>query len=185
MKHFGLLLVGLISGLAAATAAGEELSAPVPLKKVALFSSGVGYFLHSGTLSGAAEIPLAFDSESINDALKSLIVNDSATSSPSVSYASEATVERTLKSLKVNLWGDPSLEDLLAALKGEEVIITAPSEARGKILSVSPRETALPSGGIVHNNVLALLTTQGIQSFTLSEISSIKFLNAELEADFA
>ena len=45
----------------------------LPLKRIALLSSGVGYFEHSGNISAAAaEILLPFDSGAVNDALKSL-----------------------------------------------------------------------------------------------------------------
>jgi hypothetical protein len=174
----------MLAGETLAAQGGPQASgSSVPMKRIALFSSGVGYFFHSGTLSGASEIPLAFDEDSINDALKSLTVNDSATPSPVVRYASEDTLERTLKGLKIDVSGNPSLADILSSLKGEEVIITAPSTVRGRILSVSERKTFLPGGAVSTGYALSLVNETGVRTLALDEISSIKFTNAELEAD--
>ena len=46
----------------------------VPVKQVVLFSSGVGYFEHFGTVNGDGSTELRFQTEQINDVLKSLVV---------------------------------------------------------------------------------------------------------------
>src|SRR5688572_4050774 len=48
----------------------------VPVKGVVLFSSGVGYFEHFGTVKGNGSAELRFKTAQINDVLKSLIVQD-------------------------------------------------------------------------------------------------------------
>ena len=156
---------------------------PVPMKRVSIFSSGVGYFFHNETLTGKAEIPLTFDKDSINDALKSLTINDSATTAPVVRYASEETLKRTLKSLKIDIAENPSLTKILKSLQGEEVEIAVPAAVRGKILAVSKRKTQLAHGNTAVTFVLSLVTEQGVRTFLLDEITSIKFLNGELESD--
>jgi hypothetical protein len=178
-----LALVMLTGETLIAQGGPQTPDSSVPMKRIALFSSGVGYFFHGGTLSGPAEISLAFDGDSINDALKSLTINDGATSSPIVRYASEETLVRTLKGLKVDVSGNPTLADILSSLKGEEIIVTAPTEVRGKILSVSERATVLPNGSAVTGYALSLVNETGVRTLSLDEISSIKFANADIDAD--
>src|SRR3954454_23120874 len=63
----------------------------VPVRRVVLFSSGVGFFQHSGKVSGNAATELRFKTDQINDILKTLVVSDaSATGSvKSITYGSQ------------------------------------------------------------------------------------------------
>ncbi len=48
----------------------------VPVREVVLFSSGVGYFEHFGTVQGNGSTELRFKTDQINDILKSLVLQD-------------------------------------------------------------------------------------------------------------
>jgi predicted aspartyl protease len=80
-------------------------SPDLPLRRIALLASRVGYFEHSGNINSvsAVEISLLFDTGAVNNALKSLVINYPSSSSPSVRYTAQNTVERTLKSLRIDL----------------------------------------------------------------------------------
>ena len=69
------------------TSANITTEAALSLRRIALLSSGLGFFEHSGTISGPTEINLPFDSSSVNDVLASLVLNDPASISPSLRYA--------------------------------------------------------------------------------------------------
>ena len=74
-------------------AQSQAASAALPVTKVVLFSSGVGYFEHRGQVTGDSLVSLPFASDEVNDALKSLVVSDGSAAgdkaaSPSVSYPS-------------------------------------------------------------------------------------------------
>ena len=88
----------------------DRESAQLPLKRLALFSSGVGFYEHSGRIAGTAAVPfqitLPFSFSVVNDVLKSLAVNDPLSDSPSVHYASADTLSQSLKSLAVDLSGN-------------------------------------------------------------------------------
>ena len=43
----------------------------LPVTRIVLFSSGVGYFQRHGEVSGQAAVPLHFAADQINDLLKS------------------------------------------------------------------------------------------------------------------
>src|SRR4051812_47011991 len=76
----GLVSVGLAPTRAAdapaAQPAGGEQQAQVPVREVVLFSSGVGYFEHFGTVTGNGATELRFKTQQINDILKSLVLQD-------------------------------------------------------------------------------------------------------------
>ena len=59
--------------------AQPSLEAEVPVRRVALFSSGVGFYEHAGPVRGDAEVVLHFSEAALNDVLKSLVVEDRVT----------------------------------------------------------------------------------------------------------
>jgi hypothetical protein len=69
------LVLSLCVGVMLMTAAAG-MSADLPITRVVLFSSGVGYFERAGDVEGNTEITLAFRVDQINDMLKSMTLQD-------------------------------------------------------------------------------------------------------------
>ena len=67
-----LVAVWLVAGVARAFGADN---AELKVSRVALFSSGVGYFERQATISGSTSTEFKFRAQQINDILKSLIVH--------------------------------------------------------------------------------------------------------------
>ena len=71
--------------------------AALPLNRVVMFNSGVGYFEHRGDVEGDAKIDLQFRVDDINDLLKSLILEDRGGGTIStVTYGSRDPITKTL-----------------------------------------------------------------------------------------
>jgi hypothetical protein len=189
-----LVLLAVLSPGARGAAHGEGGDAPgLPVKRIALFSSGVGYFEHAGAVSGNAELFLSFDLEAVDDALKSLTINDPAPgtvfppgggASPSVSYPSEETLEQTLKSLGVDLSGSPGAAAILAAQRGADLEVSAPNPISGRILGVeyrraAPEDWERPPAG---EAFLSLYTGGGIRIIAVKDIVSFRFTDPALNA---
>jgi hypothetical protein len=69
----------------------------VKVTRVALFSSGVGYFEHFGNVAGDGTTSIRFKSDQINDVLKSLVLQDLDGGSVSVvRYPSQDSLEPLL-----------------------------------------------------------------------------------------
>jgi hypothetical protein len=168
-------------------AAGPAAAGPggaggaLPLKRIALFTSGVGYIEHRGTLSGPARIDLPFHVEAVNDALKSLVINDPGSASPSVRYPSDQTLYRTLRSLKIDLAGNPDTAELLRGLQGAEIDLYTPALVRGRILGVEFRPRPGEAGSM--EAALSLLTPQGIRVLALEEVTYFAFTDPQLNDD--
>jgi hypothetical protein len=160
----------------------------LPISKVVLYSSGVGYFQHDGVLDGQQTLDLAFRLDQINDVLKSLVVQDLGKGAVSmVTYGSRDPVTRMLGSFAVNLTGNPSLAQVLDQLRGEPVEILTPNTLNGTIIGVERKEQAvLHETGrplTVHVEYLNLLTDDGIRSLPFSQIQRIKVVNQRVNAD--
>ncbi|MDR2768701.1 MAG: hypothetical protein LBB82_10300 [Treponema sp.] len=106
----------------------------LPLKRIALFSSGVGYFEHSGEAEKPEEFSLSFKSDAVNDVLKSLTINDPASDFPAVSYSSPESIEEALQSLKVGFSSERrgGLLDILDSLRGVEIEVSRPAPVLGR-----------------------------------------------------
>jgi hypothetical protein len=153
----------------------------LPVLRLTLFSSGVGFFDHRGPVSGSAELLLPFHVNEINDALKSLIINDPCTS-PAVSYPSNETLSRTLKSLSFDLNGS-SIFSLLNSLKGSQIEVFTPDLIKGRILFVENRTTELTNNTKTVKNFLSISAENGINTICIDEISRFTFSEPKINAD--
>jgi hypothetical protein len=181
---------GQQSGTAAApgTDAAPVPGATIPLRKISLFSSGVAYFEHGGAVSGSADIRLPFNRNAVNDALKSLVINDSGSEYPSVRYASEQTLWRTLRSLKIDLSGNPGAAEILQSLRGAEVRVHIPAETAGRILGIEYRRALRAGDGAyggepVQEAWLSLATDRGIRVMAVKDIVSFSFTDPQINGD--
>src|SRR3954453_16499025 len=94
----------------------------LPITRLVLFSSGVGYYQRAGRVEGSARIDLHFPAARINDLLKSLVLQDlDGGQVGAVSYDNRDPLQKTLKSFALDLTGNPSLADLLHQARGERV----------------------------------------------------------------
>src|ERR1700761_8535276 len=99
----------------------------VPIKQVVLYTSGVGYFEHYGSVKGDGFTELHFKTEQINDILKSLLLEDLDKGKiSSVTYESKDPLAHTLKSFEVDLSAAPPLNELLSQLRGASVTASLP-----------------------------------------------------------
>jgi hypothetical protein len=155
-------------------------NAGIPLRKITIYSSGVAFFEHSGDLSGPARITLPFKLNTVNDALKSLVVNDPVSASPLITYPSEEILWETLRSLSVDLSGSPGMAEILSRLRGEEVEIAAPGPITGRITALDYRAA---DGESAAEPWLSLLNAEGIKLIRLDSISSLRFTDPRINAD--
>src|SRR5262245_39688352 len=97
----------------------------LPVARVILYSSGVGYFQREGKVLNNARVDLSFPVQDINDLLKSMVLRDMNGGHVSaVSYDSTAPLEKTLASFAVNLNDNPGFGTILNRARGERVEVT-------------------------------------------------------------
>jgi hypothetical protein len=158
--------------------------ADVPVRVVVLYSSGVGYFEHAGTVNGEATAELRFKTEQINDILKSLLLEDTGNGQiGTVAYPSHDPVERTLRSFQVDITGNPSLAELLNQLRGARVSLQWGAEqVSGIILGLEKQPKAVGETSI-EIWVINLLTDGAIRAIELNEIRRIELEEEQLQQE--
>lgn len=158
----------------------------VPVTTVMLFSSGVGYFEHNGSVSGDGSTELRFKAAQINDILKSLVLQDMNGGVVStVTYPSQDPIEKTLRSFQVDITGNPSLGELLNQLRGAKVAVSSGGQKyEGTILGVEPK-TVVVGEKTMEKQVLNLLSGAAIRAFELDSIATLDLENAELQEELS
>jgi len=184
----GSLMVLLFLAPLGASAQAAEKDVTVPISSLVLFTSGVGYFQHDGTVEGNARMELTFSSDQINDLLKSLVLRDlDGGSVSSVTYSSRDPITRTLKSFSIDLTSNPTLSGLLTQTRGEsvEVSMTGGNKVAGSIVGVETRQIQAGPKGDVTGDFLTLNTQTGITSLALADVQGIRFLRKDVQDDLA
>jgi hypothetical protein len=164
-----------------------EDEATLPLSKIVLYSSGVGYFQHDGTVNNRTQLDLRFNVSQINDMLKSLVVQDFGGGKvPTVTYGSRDPMTKTLGSFGINLNGNPTLGQILTQVRGEPVEVTAPNPIVGTLLGVEKKTESIGEGSqhrIVEQEYVTLLTEDGFRSISLANVQRIKLTNPALNTE--
>ena len=173
---------------APATAPAAGAQQDVPVKVVVLFSSGVGYFEHFGTVRGDGSAELRFKTQQINDILKSLVLQDlDGGKVAAVTYPSQDPVAKTLKSFQVDITANPSMAELLNQLRGARVSVSAGAEElQGTVLGVEKKQRPIgkdEAAKPVEVAVLNLLTDGGIRSVQLDDVRNLKIEDPQLRAE--
>jgi hypothetical protein len=175
----------------AAAPAAAQANAPaqqVPVKQVILFSSGVGYFEHFGSVKGNGSTELQFKSQQINDILKSLVLQDLDGGRVStVTYPSQDPLAKTLASFQVNIASNPTLADLLNQLRGSTVMVKTndAGAVKGTVLGVEKKKRPIgpkDKPEVVEVSVLNILSNgANIQSVVLDEVRDIELEDKQLQ----
>ena len=156
------------------------ISGPLPLSKVVLFTSGVGYFQREGTVSGTTDLDLYFTTKDINDLLKSLVVQDlDGGQVTEVTYSSRDPLTRILQSFAIDLTGNPGLAKILTQARGEPVELVTTQRISGTIVGVESKA----SGPNTSDTFLNLLTGEGMKTINLAEVRIFRFINPQLQAE--
>jgi hypothetical protein len=190
-----LAVVGLIwtilapaCGIPGTTASIEGRGSPVdiPVRKVILFSSGVGYFEHGGMISGNSSTELRFKTYQINDILKSLVLQDlDGGKVGTVVYPSQDPLAKTLRSFQVDLSTNPSLAELLIQIRGSQVKVTIQAEdLQGTILGLEKKQKMLSDKEqVVEVWVLNLIAGGTIRSVPLEEVQGVELEDPQLQEE--
>ena len=164
--------------------AEQNVSARLPLKRVVLYKSGVGYFEHSGQVRGSEDIHIDFTTGQLNDALKSLTaVDTSGGQIGGIRYDSLAPLDQRLKSLRLPLGQRTDRTALLNALRGARVQIGNGRElAAGRVFSVEKETRSDAKGDQLREvTIVSLFADTGdVRTFELTPATSVRILDRDL-----
>src|SRR6266850_533054 len=186
MRASMMAVMGLMMGQLAwgQTTKPARKQADVPVKVVVLFSSGVGYFEHIGTVKGDSSTELRFKTQQINDILKSLVLQDTGQGKVStIVYPSQDPIGKTLASFQVDISKNPPLGELLNQLRGAKVKVSVgPEMISGTILGLEKRPKAVEKGQIEIWQ-LNLISGATVRSIPLEEVTRLDLEDPTLQEE--
>ena len=156
----------------------------LPITRVTLYTSGVGYFERGGEVQGDATLTLYFPVGQVNDVLKSLVLLDLGGSAISpVTYAAQDPVHKALQAFSLDVSDDPDRATLLGRMRGVAVTLTTDSTAplTGIIAGVETQTTYLTGdGGTTERPLLTLLAGNALHTVPLDSVRSLQINDAAL-----
>lgn len=161
----------------------------LPITKVVLFSSGVGFFEREGEVEGNTRVDLTFPVDNINDLLKSMVLQDLGGGHISaVSYDSRDPIEKTLRSFAINLTDNPSFGAILQQARGEKVevvlqqtAVSQPGILTGVIMGTEKQRQPAGKDAVVEVELVNLWCADGMRSVKLADIQRVRFLNPVID----
>jgi len=168
---------------ALAVMAASAFAADLPLTRVVLFSSGVGYFERSGTVEGDATVELSFRTAQINDILKSLVLQDfDGGDIAPVTYAPQDPLQRTLSSFSIDLSEIDRMSDLWDNLIGAKVRVTTEKVFEGTVVGSEEQEKSV-GDRVIEFEVFNLMTEEGLVQIPLWHVNIIQILDEDIDKD--
>jgi hypothetical protein len=175
------------AGSSATTAASPAATQKLPLRRVVLYKSGVGYFEHGGMVRGNQNVEIDLTSSQLDDVLKSLTALDlSGGRIAGASYTSQDPAGHQLESLPVPVASSATLTSLLEGLRGVRLEATSSTGTfAGRLLSVQ-QQTRREGGAQFTKDEISLLGDGGaVRSFTLEPGTNLRFADRSLNEELA
>lgn len=177
--------IGIAMGLAVVVSL-NAFGVEMPVRRVALFTSGVGYFERSGEVTDDQSAELFFKTDQMVDLIKSLFVVDEGKGTVSaITYDARDPLERTLKSYGIDLTENPTMANLLNQLRGVEIRVkTASGEWSGRIIGVES-ETVKEDDVVFTRFWLKAFVDGEVRAVRLDHVQSFALADPKLEQDLA
>ncbi|HUJ41680.1 MAG TPA: carboxypeptidase regulatory-like domain-containing protein [Candidatus Acidoferrales bacterium] len=165
---------------------GEAAAAKLPVRRVVLYKSGVGYFEHLGRVRGNQSLTIDFTSGQLNDVLSSLTVLDLGGGKiTAVNYNSEAPLAKRLGALRLPLGEQTTLSQFLNAVRGARLEVHSPGAAiSGRLLSVERKTRTTKEGQVIPYDEVSLVTDAGeVRTAELGPATSVRLAERDLNQE--
>jgi len=158
------------------TTSSESSTGNLPVRRVILYKTGVGYFEHIGRVQGDQAVRIDFTSGQLNDVLQSLTVLDlNGGRIAGVNYNAEAPLSQRLGTLRLPLEEKTDLSSFYGALRGTRLEVRSGTAAvTGRLLSVE-RKTRVSGGTTLEVDLATLVSDTGeVRSFEITPAVSVR-----------
>ncbi|HXS98903.1 MAG TPA: DUF4139 domain-containing protein [Candidatus Limnocylindrales bacterium] len=164
--------------------AAVACAADLPVTQVTLYKHGIGFFERAGSLAAGESARLDFTEKEMNDVLKSLTLTERGGGKISgLRYDSMDPLSHALASFPFKIGDSRPLASMLDTLKGARIEMQVGTE-RVSGLVVGSRTVPATANQPEREQVTLLLDSGDIRIIDLSAASSIRFSDAQLQAQF-
>jgi Carboxypeptidase regulatory-like domain len=160
----------------------ESTATKLPVRRVILYKSGVGYFEHLGSVRGDQTVRIDFTSSQLNDVLQSLTVFDlNGGRISGVNYNSEAPLSQRLGTLRLPLTEQTDVSKFYGALRGARLEVRNGSAVvTGRLLSIE-RKTRVSGGTTLEVDLITLVSDSGeVRSIEVTPAVSVRLADRDV-----
>lgn len=160
-------------------------AAKLPVRRVVLYKSGVGYFEHVGRVRGDQNVTIDFTSGQLNDVLQSLTVLDlNGGRIAGVNYNSQAPLSQRLGTLRLPLAEKTDIAQFYGALRGARLEIRSGTVTiTGRLLSVE-RKTRVSGGTTLEVDLATLVSDAGeVRSVEITPAVSVRLAERDVTGE--
>ncbi len=174
----------LVSG-----AAKEVRATQLPVTHVSLYKNGVGFFEHSGRVTGDESVTIDLTSAQLNDVLQSLTAIDlNGGRITGASYNSTTPLDQQLRALPLSLGEEPTQQDLYRSLRGARVEVTgAGGGFSGRVLSLEARMLPVANDeskpGPDRRFLTVVADSGATRTLELTSATTVRLLDTTLRGD--
>jgi hypothetical protein len=157
----------------------------LPIKRVVLYKTGVGYFEHLGDVRDTQNVTVRFNSAQLNDVLKSLTVLDLGKGRiAGISYNSVAPLEQRLGALRLPLNNSTTALQMLGSLRGARIEVTSGgSTVEGRLLAVEQRQKERDNE-LTTVDTFSIVSDSGeIRTFEMSPAVRVRVVERDLRQE--
>ena len=163
------------------------VSSQLPVTRVSLYKNGVGFFVHTGRVTGNQSVTIDFTTAQLNDVLQSITAIDlDGGRIAGAGYNSTTPLEQQLKALPLALGEDPTAVDFYNAIRGARVEVRSGAAIiTGRLLNIEV--VNVPEGDNKPASEKRIITIIGdageIRTMDLTSATSVRLLDADLHQD--
>ncbi len=163
------------------------VSSQLPVTRVSLYKNGVGFFEHTGRVTGNQSVTIDFTTAQLNDVLQSLTAIDlNGGRIAGAGYNSTTPLEQQLKALPLALGEDPTAVDFYNAIRGARVEVHSGTVTiTGRLLNIEV--VNVPEGDNKPASEKRIITVIGdageIRTIDLTAATQVRLLDADLHTD--
>ncbi len=182
---FALAAAMLVSSVAHADEKSSDApNQGLPLKRISLFSSGVGYFGREGKVDGDGEVELFFQRDDLNDVLKSLVITDPSGQLRPATYSLDELLARRPQNNDLPLPNGATLGEILRGFQGATVEIqTSARKIVGRLIGVATKTLRDKNGEITTTEIATVMQENGLVAVRLDDVENggeVRLLDAKL-----
>ena len=182
-----VLAIAALDAQQAQRPARDAEAAELPVRRVILYKSGVGYFQHLGSIAGDTRVAIQFTTAQLNDVLQSLTALDlDGGTVANISYNSIAPIDQRLAALRLPLGSDTDRLQFYKVLRGARVEVrTGTAATTGRILTVE-QKTRGRNGGSETVIEMTLVSDEGaVRTIELTPGTSVHLAERDVREDLS
>ena len=171
----------------AARAEAAAITTQLPVTRVSLYKNGVGFFEHSGRVTGNQSVTIDFTTAQLNDVLQSLTAIDlNGGRIAGAGYNSTTPLQQQLQALPLGLGEDPTAVDFYNAIRGARVEVhSGAATIAGRLLNIElTNTTGSDKDPATERRLITVIGDAGeIRTMELTPATEVRLLDADLHTD--